>query len=53
MPTRGLSLLDLAPALDRAPLHEAIARAALEAGRDPLTRYAPLRPPSPEGASPP
>jgi len=36
LPTRGLSLLDVAPRLDRAALRRAVADAALAAGRDPL-----------------
>jgi alkylation response protein AidB-like acyl-CoA dehydrogenase len=36
MPTRGLSLLDVAPRLDRAALRRAVADAALAAGGDPL-----------------
>ncbi len=45
LPTRALSLLDVAPGLDRAELYRLLARAALAEGRDPFTRYDPIRPP--------
>jgi hypothetical protein len=47
LPTRGLSLLDVAPRLDRSALRRSLARAALAVGRDPLVTFDPIRPPAP------
>ncbi|HUS67316.1 MAG TPA: acyl-CoA dehydrogenase family protein [Kofleriaceae bacterium] len=48
LPTRGLSLLDIAWPASRGEWRRQLALAALEAGRGPFARYAPIRPPSPE-----
>lgn len=48
LPHRGLSLLDVAPGLDRGALRTRLARAALDAGGDPLIAYTRIRPPLPD-----
>jgi alkylation response protein AidB-like acyl-CoA dehydrogenase len=47
LPTRGLSLPDVQPRLDRLGLRLALGRRALEHGRDPFVVYDPIRPPPP------